>query len=74
MICEWGEPQWNDIDRGKLKNLKKNVSQCHFVHKKIPHELAWARTQASGYLSHGMAMSMFRIMFCSVKLLRCLLR
>jgi hypothetical protein len=27
--------QWcNDTERGKLKNSKKNLSQCHFVHHK----------------------------------------
>jgi hypothetical protein len=34
MIYEYAEPQWNDIDRRKLKNLKKNLSLCHFVHHK----------------------------------------
>jgi hypothetical protein len=32
MIYEYGEPWWNDIDRGNLKNLEKNLPQCHFVH------------------------------------------
>jgi hypothetical protein len=27
-------PWWNDIDRGKPKDLEKNPSQCHFVHHK----------------------------------------
>jgi hypothetical protein len=27
---------WNDIDRVKPKNSKKNLSQCHFVHHKSP--------------------------------------
>jgi hypothetical protein len=31
---EYGERRWNDIDRGKPKNLEKNLSQCHFVHHK----------------------------------------
>jgi hypothetical protein len=34
MIYEYGEPYWNDIDNGKLKNSEKNLSQCHFVHHK----------------------------------------
>jgi hypothetical protein len=34
VIYEYEEPWWNDIDRGELKNLKKNVSQCPFVHHK----------------------------------------
>jgi hypothetical protein len=32
---EYGEPRWNDIDRGKPKNSEKNLSQCHFVHHKF---------------------------------------
>jgi hypothetical protein len=27
-------PRWNDIDRGKPKDSKKNLSQCHFVNHK----------------------------------------
>jgi hypothetical protein len=34
MIYEYGEPWWNDIDRGKLKNSEKSLCQCHFVHHK----------------------------------------
>jgi hypothetical protein len=30
MIHESGGPWWNDIDRGKQKNLGKNLSRCHF--------------------------------------------
>jgi hypothetical protein len=26
------EQRWNEIDRGKLKYLGKNLSQCHFFH------------------------------------------
>jgi hypothetical protein len=26
------EQWWNDIDRGKLKNLERNLSYQHFVH------------------------------------------
>jgi hypothetical protein len=29
------EQQWNNTDRGKLKDSEKNLSQCHFVHKKF---------------------------------------
>jgi hypothetical protein len=28
------EHRWNEIDRGKPKNMGKNLSQCHFVHHK----------------------------------------
>jgi hypothetical protein len=34
LIHEYEEPWWNDIDREKLKNSEKNLSQCHFVHQK----------------------------------------
>jgi hypothetical protein len=27
-------PRWDNIDRGKLKNTGKNMSQCQFVHHK----------------------------------------
>jgi hypothetical protein len=30
----YGERRWNDIDRIKPKNSKKNLSQSHFVHHK----------------------------------------
>jgi hypothetical protein len=30
----YGEPCWNDIDKGKLKDSEKTLSQCHFVHHK----------------------------------------
>jgi hypothetical protein len=33
MKYEYEEPRWNDIDRGKLKNSERNLSQCHFVHQ-----------------------------------------
>jgi hypothetical protein len=26
------EQWWNDIDRQKLKDLEKDLTQCHFVH------------------------------------------
>jgi hypothetical protein len=28
------EHRWNEIDRGKPKYSRKNMSQCHFVHHK----------------------------------------
>jgi hypothetical protein len=31
MIYEYGEPEWNDIDRGKPNNSKKSLSYCHFI-------------------------------------------
>jgi hypothetical protein len=34
MICGYGEPRWNDIDRGKQKNSEKSLSQCHFIYEK----------------------------------------
>jgi hypothetical protein len=26
---------WNDLDRGKLTNVEKNLSQCHFDYHKF---------------------------------------
>jgi hypothetical protein len=37
---DYGEPQWNDIDRGKPKNSEKNLSQSHFIHDKS--HIDWA--------------------------------
>jgi hypothetical protein len=34
VIYEYGEPRWNDTDRGKPKNSEKNLPHCHFVHHK----------------------------------------
>jgi hypothetical protein len=34
VIHEYGEPRWNDTDRGEQKNSKKNLSQCHFVYQR----------------------------------------
>jgi hypothetical protein len=39
-MYEYGEPWWNDIDRGNLKNLEKTLLHFHlkihyFVWKKI---------------------------------------
>jgi hypothetical protein len=28
------EQRWNDIDRGKLKDLVKNLFPCHFIYHK----------------------------------------
>jgi hypothetical protein len=38
--------RWNDIDRGKPKCSRKNLSQCHFVHHKS-HMDSRDRTRAS---------------------------
>jgi hypothetical protein len=34
MIYEYGEPWCKDTDRGKLKNLVKNLPQHHLAHHK----------------------------------------
>jgi hypothetical protein len=34
LIYVYGEPWWNDIDKGKPNTLEKNVTQYHFVHHK----------------------------------------
>jgi hypothetical protein len=41
MICEYGEPQWNDTDRGKPKNLEKNLSQCDSIPNKSHMDWPW---------------------------------
>jgi hypothetical protein len=33
MIDEYGEPRWNDIDRG-TEELVEKLAQWHFVHHK----------------------------------------
>jgi hypothetical protein len=33
-LDEYGEPQWNDIDRREPKNLERNLSQSHFAYHK----------------------------------------
>jgi hypothetical protein len=33
-ICRVMEHRWNEIDRGKPKFSRKDLSQCHFVHHK----------------------------------------
>jgi hypothetical protein len=35
MIYEYAVLVEDDTDRGKPKNLVKNLSQCHFVHHKF---------------------------------------
>jgi hypothetical protein len=32
--CMSMEPRWNDIDRGILKILERDLLQCHFLHHK----------------------------------------
>jgi hypothetical protein len=31
IMYEYGEPLWNDIDRGNMKNFDKTQSQCYCV-------------------------------------------
>jgi hypothetical protein len=55
------EHRWNEIERGKRKNLGKNMSQCHFVHHKS--HMDWPGIEpgpprweaAANRLSHGTA-------------------
>jgi hypothetical protein len=52
VIYVYGEPWWNDTDRGKLKNLDKNMSQYHFVHQNShmhwPRPLQWGQQLTAG--------------------------
>jgi hypothetical protein len=33
MIYEYGEQRWNAVDRGKVRNSEKDLSQCHFAYQ-----------------------------------------
>jgi hypothetical protein len=67
MIYEYGEPQWNDIDRGKPKNLEKTCPSAT-VSTTNP---TWAdldvntglhgEMPATNHQSHFMAQTVFRI-------------
>jgi hypothetical protein len=62
MIYEYGEPRWNDIDRGKPK--EKTLSQFQFVHHKshvyIP---ACELGPVTNRLSHGTALRILFLVF-----------
>jgi hypothetical protein len=63
------EEQWNDIERGKLKNSEKILSQCHFVH----HRSHWTdlganlghrgEKPATNRLSYGTALMYVLVLF-----------
>jgi hypothetical protein len=40
------DQRWNDINRGKPKDSKRTLSQCHFIHRKFHMGQLWERTQA----------------------------
>jgi hypothetical protein len=40
MIYDYGEPRWNNTDRGNRKNSDRTLSQCHFIHHKS--HMDWA--------------------------------
>jgi hypothetical protein len=43
------EHRWNEIDRGKPKYSGKNLSQCHFVHRKSHMDRPGIELGASNY-------------------------
>jgi len=55
------EHWWNDTDRGKLKYLERNLSQCHFVYHKSHMDCLASKPvlrgerSATDRLSHGTA-------------------
>jgi hypothetical protein len=61
LFLNFHSPWWNDIDRGKPKDLVKNLSKSHFVH----HKSHWTdlsknpghhgERPVTNRLSHGMA-------------------
>jgi hypothetical protein len=46
MIYEYVESRWNDFDRAKPKNSKKNLAECHSVH----HKCTWNSPDANSGL------------------------
>jgi hypothetical protein len=75
MIYEYGELWWIDIDRGKLKNLEKILSQCHFVHHKshmdCPRHEPWTNFYGWGLCSYDVLAETHKFGF-GVGLLSCL--
>jgi hypothetical protein len=47
MVYDYGQPWWNDTDRVKPENSRKNLSQC----QSVSHGLTHARTRASAVRS-----------------------
>jgi hypothetical protein len=43
LLFEAMEHRWNEIDKGKPKYSRKNLSQCHFVHHKS--HMDWPRIE-----------------------------
>jgi hypothetical protein len=62
MIYAYGEPRWNDTDRGKPKIWEKILSHCHFVHHKFHMDQHGSKPglcgerPATNRLSHGIVM------------------
>jgi hypothetical protein len=41
VIYDYGEPRWNDTDRGKQKNSEKTLSKCHVFRHKSHMDWPW---------------------------------
>jgi hypothetical protein len=68
-LNEYGQPRWNDTDRGQQKNSDKNPSQCHFFTTN-PTWTDWGtnpglrrKRPAANSLSQGIALSYYVVYF-----------
>jgi hypothetical protein len=76
IICQYGNPRRNDIDRRKPKNSEKTLFQCHSVHRKSPDANPGLRCErpATNRLSHGTTYSIHILLSVVMFLLTRILR